>query len=188
VPENKNLGDLLTEIKKYKTHMAIVVDEYGSTRGLVTLEDLLEELVGDIADEHDVVLDSIQYQPDGSIILDGRISLDEANEKLDLNIEDEEFNTLGGHVFGLLGHEPRYGDEIKTNNYRLLVEEAANHRILKLRLIPLGQTVEVHDGDQNGHRDKHDTHGKHDNKHDKSDKNSNGHGTREVISKSHGGT
>lgn len=190
VPENKNLGDLLTEIKKHKTHMAIVVDEYGGTRGLVTLEDLLEELVGDIADEHDVVLDSIQYQPDGSIILDGKISLDEANEKLDLNIEDEEFNTLGGHVFGLLGHEPRYGDEVKTNNYRLLVEEAASHRILKLRLIPLGHMIEVHDGDQNGHRDKHDKNDKHDkrDKHDKADKNGTGHGSREVISKSHGGT
>ena len=183
VPENKNLGDLLTEIKKHKTHMAIVVDEYGGTRGLVTLEDLLEELVGDIADEHDVVLDSIQYQPDGSIILDAKISLDEANEKLDLNIEDEEFNTLGGHVFGLLGHEPRHGDEIKTDTYRLLVEESDRHRILKLRLIVLGQPVEVHDDDKNGHRDKHDKN----DKNDKHDKNGNGHSSREAISKTHGG-
>jgi CBS domain containing-hemolysin-like protein len=178
VPENKNLGGLLTEIKKHKTHMAIVVDEYGSTRGLVTLEDLLEELVGDIADEHDVVSDTIQYQPDGSIILDAIISLDEANEKLDLKIEDEDYNTLGGHVFGLLGHEPRQGDEVKTGSYRLVVEESDRHRILKLRLIPLGQIVEVYEDDKNGHRDKN----------EKSDKNGTTHGSREAISKTHGGT
>ncbi|HEY9756866.1 MAG TPA: hemolysin family protein [Oculatellaceae cyanobacterium] len=188
VPENKNLGDLLTEIKKYKTHMAIVVDEYGSTRGLVTLEDLLEELVGDIADEHDVVLDTIQYQPDGSIILDAKISLDEANEKLDLKIEDEDYNTLGGHVFGLIGHEPRQGDEVKTDNYRLIVEESDRHRILKLRLIALGETVEVHEGEKNGHhRDKSEKNDKSD-KSDKTEKNSPAHGSREPISKTHGGS
>ncbi len=135
VPENKNAGDLLTEFKKTKTHMAIVVDEYGATRGLVTIEDLLEELVGDIADEYDIVQEFIQEQEDGSILLDAKISLDEVNEKLELNIEDEEFNTLGGHIFGDLGQEPKVGDEVVTDNYTLRVEAADRHRIIRVRLI-----------------------------------------------------
>lgn len=136
VPENKNAGDLLTEFKKTKTHMAIVVDEYGGTRGMVTMEDLIEELVGDIADEHEIVEEFIQKQDDGSYLLDAKVPLDEVNEKLNLEIEDEEFNTLGGHVFGQLGREPKIGDEIGTEIYTLRVEEADRHRILKVRFTP----------------------------------------------------
>jgi len=137
VPENKSLGDLLPEFQKMKTHMAIVVDEYGATRGIVTLEDLLEELVGEIADEYDIVKEYIQPQVDGSILLDGKLDLEEANEKLGLKIEDEEFNTMGGHVFGMLGHAPELGDEVKTDEYILRVEESDRRRINKLRLIML---------------------------------------------------
>ncbi|HIA51345.1 MAG TPA: CBS domain-containing protein, partial [Candidatus Melainabacteria bacterium] len=137
VPENKSLGDLLPEFQKMKTHMAIVVDEYGATRGIVTLEDLLEELVGEIADEYDIVKEYIQPQTDGSILIDGKLDLEEANEKLGLKIEDEEFNTMGGHVFGMLGHAPELGDEIKTDEYILRVEESDRRRINKLRLIML---------------------------------------------------
>ncbi len=135
VPENKNLGDLLTEFKKTKTHMAIVVDEYGGTRGMATFEDLLEELVGDIADEHEVVEEFIVEEADGTMLLDAKLSLYEANDKLNLGIDDEEFNTLGGHVFGALGREPSPGDEVKTDDYTLRIEESDRHRIIKLRLI-----------------------------------------------------
>ncbi len=135
VPENKPVGDLLTEFKKTKTHMAIVVDEYGGTRGLVTIEDLIEELVGEIADEHEVEQVHIQAMEDGSYLLDAKLPLDEANEELGLQIEDDEFNTIGGHVFGSLGHEPQVGDEVATDDYVLRVEEADRHRIIKLRLI-----------------------------------------------------
>jgi CBS domain containing-hemolysin-like protein len=145
VPENKDAGDLLTEFKKTKTHMAIVIDEYGGTRGLVTMEDLIEELVGDIADEHEIVEEYVIQQDDGSYVLDARISLDDLNEKLGLTIEDEEFNTLGGHVFGLLGREPKIGDEVSTDHYILRVEESDRHRILKVRLIltPKEETPEA---------------------------------------------
>lgn len=136
VPENKGLGDLLTEFKKTKTHMAIVVDEYGGTRGMVTFEDLLEELVGDIADEHEIVEEYIVPETDGTYILDAKISLEEANEKLALDIEDEDYNTLGGHVFGKLGREPKPGDEVDAPRFTLRVEESDRHRIIKLRLIP----------------------------------------------------
>jgi CBS domain containing-hemolysin-like protein len=135
VPENKNLGDLLPEFQKSKTHMAIIVDEYGATRGMVTLEDVVEELVGDIADEYDVVQEMIQSQPDGSVLIDAKLTLEDAKEKLGLQITDEEFNTLGGHVFGLLGREPKIGDEIKGDGYLLRIEESDRHRIIKLRLI-----------------------------------------------------
>lgn len=134
VPENKGLQDLLTEFKKTKTHMAIVVDEHGGTEGVVTFEDLLEELVGDIADEHDIVEEMILESEEGTII-DARITLEEVNEMLDLAIEDEQFNTLGGHVFGQLGHEPSVGDEVEAGDYTLRIEEADRHRIIKLKLI-----------------------------------------------------
>lgn len=147
VPENKNLGDLLTEFKKTKTHMAIVVDEYGATRGMVTFEDLLEELVGDIADEHEIVEEYIQVDTDGSVLLDAKLTLEDANEKLGLKIEDDEFNTLGGHVFGVLGHEPQPGDEVRSDGYTLRIEESDRHRIIKLRLIkhPVSEGNETND-------------------------------------------
>lgn len=135
VPENKAVGDLLTEFRKTKTHMAIVIDEYGGTRGLVTIEDLIEELVGEIADEHEVEHVQILAEDDGTFLIDAKLSLDEANEELGLKIEDDEFNTIGGHVFGRLGHEPNVGDEVANHNYTLRVEEADRHRIIKLRLI-----------------------------------------------------
>jgi CBS domain containing-hemolysin-like protein len=135
VPENKSLSDLLPEFQKSKTHLAIVVNEYGTTIGMVTLEDLVEELVGEIADEYDVVLEMIKAEPDGSFLVDAKLSLDDANEKLGLEIVDDEFNTLGGHVFGLLGREPRPGDEIEKDGYVLRVVESDRHRISQLRLI-----------------------------------------------------
>ncbi len=135
VPENKSLQDLLTEFKRQKTHVAIVIDEHGGTEGMVTFEDLLEELVGEIADEHDVEAEYILQDVDGSLIIDARMDLEEANEQLGLAIEDEEFTTLGGHVFGALGHEPQVGDELSRPEYTLRIEEADRHRITKLRLI-----------------------------------------------------
>lgn len=135
VPQNKNLKDLLTEFKRTKTHMAIVMDEYGGTQGIVTLEDLLEELVGDIADEHEIVEEFIVEEADGSYLVDAKLPLDDANDKLGLDIEDDEFNTIGGHVFGKLGREPKPGDEIESNLYILTVVESDRHKIIKLRLV-----------------------------------------------------
>lgn len=152
VPENKGLQELLTEFKKTKTHMAIVIDEHGGTEGMVTFEDLLEELVGEIADEHDIVEEMIKESQDGTII-DARITLEEVNEILNLEIEDEQFNTLGGHVFGQLGHEPAVGDEVQTEDYTLRIEEADRHRIIKLKLTlndEDGQAEEEEEESQNG--------------------------------------
>ena len=131
-PENKPLGDLLAEFKFQKIHMAIVVDEHGGTEGMVTFEDLLEELVGEIADEHDIVEEMVQPAEDGASLIDARMPLEEFNEHMDLEIEDEQFNTLGGHVFGQLGREPSVGDVVTGDSFVLKVEEADRHRIIKL--------------------------------------------------------
>jgi putative hemolysin len=150
VPENKNVGDLLTEFKKTKTHMAIVVDEYGGTRGLVTIEDLIEELVGDIADEHEIVEEYVHKLDDGSYLVDAKMTLDEANDRLGLEIEDEEFNTLGGHVFGRLGREPQVGDEVSDEHWTLRIVESDRHRIIKLRLIKTDTAAEQADNNGTG--------------------------------------
>lgn len=148
VPENKPLQNLLTEFKRRKTHMAVVIDEHGGTEGMVTFEDLLEELVGDIADEHDIEEEMIAPQEDGSMMIDARIDLEDVNDQLGLNIDDEQFTTLGGHVFGCLGHEPQVGDEVNTDDYTLRIEEADRHRITKLRLIP--RLCRLEGNDNNG--------------------------------------
>lgn len=135
VPETKPGGDLLTDFKANKVHMAIVVDEYGGTLGLITMEDLVEELVGDIPEEDDDDELEIVNCDDGSVIFDAKMTLDELSDKIGLEIEDEEFTTVGGHVFGELGHKPQVGDKIETEEYVLIVEKADRHRIIKLRLI-----------------------------------------------------
>lgn len=152
VPTNKNLKDLLTEFKRTKTHMAIVMDEYGATQGIVTFEDLLEELVGDIADEHEVVEEYVVVQEDGSYLVDAKLSLEEFNEALNVKVEDEEFNTIGGHVFGSLGREPEPGDEIEKADFILRIEESDRHRILKLRFIrKSAPSAETDDKTENAH-------------------------------------
>lgn len=148
VPENKPLQDLLTEFKRRKTHVAVVIDEHGGTEGMVTFEDLLEELVGDIADEHDIEDEMIAPMDDGSMMIDARIDLEEFNDKLGVEIDDEQFTTLGGHVFGCLGHEPQVGDEVNTDDYTLRIEEADRHRITKLRFIP--KLCKIDENETNG--------------------------------------
>ncbi|MBX9688318.1 MAG: hemolysin family protein [Candidatus Obscuribacterales bacterium] len=156
VPENKPAGDLLTDFKKNKTHMAIVVDEYGGTLGVITMEDLIEELVGDIPDEHDEEEEGIIHAEDGSIIFDAKMSLDDASEMLGITIDDEEFTTVGGHVFGELGHKPQAGDQIETEDYILMVENADRHRIIKLRLIKKqNQEEAAGETNGNGHSESH---------------------------------
>jgi CBS domain containing-hemolysin-like protein len=134
VPENKNLATLLKEFNKSKTHMAIVLDEYGATCGLVTIQDLLEELVGDIADEHEIEGEEEFFRHvDGSYTIDGKLSLDSIRERTQLNISDPEFNTLAGHVFGLLGRHPQVGDEVMdSDNNKFRIEAIDGQRITRV--------------------------------------------------------
>src|SRR6266508_30917 len=111
VPEVKKVAELLREMQQKKFHIAMVSDEHGSVSGLVTLEDLLEELVGEIADEYDVEEPQVQPLEGGSYLVDGRTAIDEINELLDKDLPDDEWDTVGGLIMGLLGKIPLEGEE-----------------------------------------------------------------------------
>jgi putative hemolysin len=132
VPLGKKLDDLLKDFQTKKTHIAIVVDEYGGTAGLVTLEDVIEEIVGDIRDEHDEREAALYEKIDERTYrFDARINLDDLNELLDLEIDTEnyDFETLGGLIFHLTGKIPSTGDEVAYESLHMRVERVENHRI-----------------------------------------------------------
>jgi len=133
IPESKNLEELLQEFKRRRVHIAIVIDEYGGTSGLITIEDLLEQIVGDIQDEYDTEEELIQPQDDGSAIIDARVPIEEFEELFGIEVERDKFDTVGGLIFSLLGRIPRTGDEVSTAGIRLTVLSAGERRIGKLR-------------------------------------------------------
>jgi putative hemolysin len=134
VPETKDLAALLADFRREKQHLAIVVDEYGDMEGIVTLEDLLEEIVGDIEDEFDLPDTSIERIDDTHIRIDGTYTIDDFNEEFDTELEQEDFNTMAGLVFGELGRAPEVGDEVRTDGLSLRVLEVDGSRILKLEV------------------------------------------------------
>lgn len=130
VPESKRVVDLLQEMRRQRVHMAILQDEYGGTSGLVTLEDLVEEIVGEIQDEYDVEPEpEVNTLPDGSLLIDAKLHLDDASELLGVTLESEEFDTLGGYVFGQLGHQPTAGETVRVDGWELRVHAIEGHRI-----------------------------------------------------------
>ena len=135
VPETKDLAALLAEFRKTNQHMAIVVDEYGSMEGIVTLEDLLEEIVGEIEDEYDLPDESIERVDDRTIRIDGTFPIDDFNEQFGLSIPDEDFHTMGGFVFGLLGRAPEAGDSVVWDGLKLQVLEVEGSRIDRLTIV-----------------------------------------------------
>lgn len=139
IPESKRVDDLLREMRRERLHLAIVMDEYGGTAGLVTIEDILEEIVGEIQDEYD--LDEalpIEHQPDGSVIVDGRLGIEAVNEALDLSLPDEEFDTLGGFVVGLLGRAPAPGESVTYQTLFLVAESVKQRRLTRVRIYRSG--------------------------------------------------
>lgn len=142
VPETLPLDRLMAELRRRKLHLAVVTDEFGGTSGLVTFEDLLEEIVGDVADEFDEGDESVAPQPDGSVILDGLLSVDEVNERFGLEIEEPYYDSIGGHVFGQIEREALPGDEIAlADGRRLRVLEVRNRRIARLLLSAAGPSA-----------------------------------------------
>lgn len=129
VPESKHVAELLTEMQRRKFQLAMVTDEYGSVSGLVTMEDLLEELVGDISDEHDHEETRIEELPDGSFRVNGRVSIDDVNEALDVKLPQDEWDTIGGLLLGLAGEIPREGQELRFENLRLKADKVVGRRI-----------------------------------------------------------
>jgi putative hemolysin len=136
VPETKRVSELMREMQSKKQHMAIVVDEYGGTAGLVTLEDLIEELVGEIVDEYDVDTFQVERLPDGDLRVSGRLSLDEANEDLDLDLPTGDWDTVAGLVFTQLGHVPEQGETIEVGGYVLRADVIDGRRIERVRITP----------------------------------------------------
>ncbi|MFL5950321.1 MAG: hemolysin family protein [Gaiellaceae bacterium] len=132
VPETKDLAALLTEFRRANQHMAIVVDEYGETEGIVTLEDLLEEIVGEIEDEFDLPDESVEQVDDDTIRVDGTFPIDDFNERFRAGLPDEDYHTLAGFVFGLLGRQPEVGDDISHDGMRFDVLEVEGSRINKI--------------------------------------------------------
>ena len=136
VPETKKVAELMREMQARKQHMAIVVDEYGGTAGLVTLEDLIEELVGEIVDEYDVEDPFVERLPNGDLRVNGRLSLDEVNEQLDLDLPTGDWDTVGGLLFNLLGHVPDEGEAVEVDGHRLRAERVVGRRIGRVRITP----------------------------------------------------
>ncbi|MFN8027248.1 MAG: hemolysin family protein [Acidimicrobiia bacterium] len=129
VPEQKRVAELLREMRTQQFHMAIVIDEYGDTAGLVTLEDLLEEIVGEIADEYDVEKPDLERLDDGSLRVAGRASIDDVSEELGTELPDTEWDTVGGLVLNLLGHVPEEGESVRYDDLELTAEAVQDRRI-----------------------------------------------------------
>lgn len=153
VPESKRLNVLLREFQTTRNHMAIVVDEYGGVAGLVTIEDVLEQIVGEIEDEHDVDDEDTFIQPAGKgrFSVRGLTLIEDFNEYFRSNFSDEEFDTVAGMVMGAFGHMPKRGERIELGGYRFTVLRADNRRLYLLEVMPLSheelQPMENNHGD-----------------------------------------
>jgi putative hemolysin len=134
VPESKRIDELLREFQRNKVHMAIVVDEYGGVSGLVTMEDALEELVGDIVDEFDIAEDLCRQIDPQTYLVAARLPLDEFNAKLGVSIPREDVDTVGGHVFHLFGKLPKRGESVSAGGLTYTVEHIKGTRILEIRV------------------------------------------------------
>ncbi|MEI6198804.1 MAG: hemolysin family protein [Actinomycetota bacterium] len=137
IPENKPVAKLMREMQRDHFHMAIVADEYGSITGLVTLEDCLEELVGEIVDEHDEEVPDVRTLPNGESLVDAGMSIADFNEHFEVNLPDAEFDTVGGFLFGILEHVPVVGETLEIEGWRFVVEALEGRRITEVRLMPL---------------------------------------------------
>ncbi len=135
VPESKRLNVLLKEFRSTRNHMAIVIDEYGGVSGLVTIEDVLEQIVGDIEDEHDVDEDSyIKPLPSGDYLVKGLTPIEDFNERFETEFPDEEFDTVGGLVMNAFGHLPKRNEVVELDGFRVRVLNADSRRVHLLRV------------------------------------------------------
>jgi putative hemolysin len=139
VPETKKVDELLHEMQQRHVHLAVVVDEYGGTAGLITIEDLIEEIVGEIQDEYDVEEAMIEEVSPSEALFDARVSIRDVNDTLDLEIEDEDFDTLGGLLYHELGKVPNVGDEVRVDGAVVTVLTTTGRRVRKVRVTKVPQ-------------------------------------------------
>ncbi len=145
IPENKPVARLMREMQAQKFHLAIVADEYGDVVGLITLEDCLEELVGEIVDEYDIEELAIRQLPDGEYLVEGGVQVEELNDVLDVELPDEEWDTVGGLLFGTLEHVPEPGESVELDGFRFTAEELDGRRI---KLVRVTRVVDVDRADE----------------------------------------
>ena len=134
VPESKLVSDLLKELRENRVHIAIVIDEYGGTSGLVTIEDMIEEIVGDIQDEYDREEEWLIEQPDGSILVDGRLNIEEFEEYFDVEVAREKFDTVGGYVVEQHGRVPAVGERVKVDDFTMLIVQSDQRALRQVRV------------------------------------------------------
>jgi CBS domain containing-hemolysin-like protein len=146
VPESKKVQELLTEMKGRHVSIAIVVDEYGGTAGLVTIEDLIEEIVGEIRDEFDVEEEPVQEVAAGEVIVSGGFSIDELNEMFGMDIEKEDYDSVGGFIASELGRMPSVGDTVRSNGVSMKVLSVAGRRVKKVRVVKQPQETQPPSG------------------------------------------
>lgn len=135
IPETKKVDELLAEFRRSKQQLAIVRDEYGVTSGVVTIEDLLEEIVGDIQDEYDEEEPEVQVLDGHTSILDGKMAMHDVNDRMGLELPEDESDTIGGFVFGLIGHQADAGESVLWEDVEFVVEATDGRRITKVRLV-----------------------------------------------------
>ncbi len=137
VPTSIRIDALLEEMKRHRTHVAIVVDEFGGTAGMVTLDNIMERVVGDVPDEFERVAPEIVDEPDGTARVNGLTLLADVNEHFGLDLESEDSNTIGGYVFSRLGHRPQVGETVDVGPYQIRVEALDGLRIAEVRFLPV---------------------------------------------------
>jgi CBS domain containing-hemolysin-like protein len=147
VPATMALDDLLTQMKVKRNQIAIVVDEYGGTAGMVTLEDVVERIVGDVQDEFEPIDEEVEPLPNGDTRLSGLMTIEEVNARFDLGIEDPFYNTIGGYVFGQLGRRPELNDEVAVDHRLLRIDQLDGLRIDRLILTAVLESPEQEIGD-----------------------------------------
>ena len=143
IPETKNLEEMLQEFRRKRVHLAIVVDEYGGTAGLLTIEDLLEQIVGDIQDEYDREEEWLIEGADGSVEVDARLPIEDLEQYFSIEVESEKFDTAGGLVFHLTGSIPAKGQVVLNDDLMITVLEADERRVIRLRIERLPENAEA---------------------------------------------
>ncbi len=135
VPESKKLDSMLREFKRRKVHIAVAVDEYGGTSGIVCMEDVIEEIVGEIQDEFDNETEDILEIGERAYLCDARVAIEDLNEKLKLSLPEKDIDTLGGFVFNLFGKIPAKFEKVRHENLDFIVQEMEGHKILSVKII-----------------------------------------------------
>ena len=146
--EYKPTRELFTIMRVKRIPMAIILDEYGGTVGIITTEDLVEEIVGDIADEYDEVEKQIEIIDENKYIVDGSTKIDDVNEELNINLKSEDFDSIGGYLIGLLGYFPKPKESVEKDGIKFVIEQTDKNRIEKIRIEIKNKDDESEDTDK----------------------------------------